>query len=75
MLEHVRGVGVVGEPPPEEGGRVIDRVVPSHEPGLAELGLVAELRRRPLGGSPDEGERDRTDGENLAPEDAGGVHE
>ena len=73
-LEDMRRIGVIREPPPEEGGRMIDRVAAGHEPRVAELGLIAELRGRPLRRGPDEGQRDRTDGEDLAPEDAGSVH-
>jgi len=67
-------IGVVGEPPPEEGGRAIDGVAVHQEPPIAEMGLIAKLRRRPLGRCPDKGERDRADGENLAPKDASRVH-
>ena len=50
--EDLVGVGVVGEPPPEEGGRLIDRPAEQGEPGMAELRLEGELpggpfRRRP----------------------------
>ena len=46
------GVGVVSEPPPEEGRRLVDRPAEQDEPGPAELRLKGELpggpfRRRP----------------------------
>ena len=54
-LENVRRIGVVREPPPEESRWMIDGVATRHEPRVAELGLVAELRGRPLRRGPDKG--------------------
>src|SRR5579862_2762789 len=72
--EDVVGVGVVGEPPPEEGGRLVDRPAEQHEPGMAELRLKGELRSGPLRRSPHEAEDDCTDEKDLAPENFGRAH-
>ena len=50
--EDRRRIGVVEIPPPEKGRWVIDRPTGNHEPGMAELGLEAELPGRPLCRSP-----------------------
>lgn len=55
-------------------GRPTPRMPGQHEPGLAELRLIAELPRGPLRRRPDGGEHDREDDEDLTPEDARGVH-
>src|SRR6185437_15443418 len=72
--EDVVGVGVVSEPPPEEGGRLVDRPAEQHEPGTAELRLKGELPGGPLRRSPHEAEDDTTDEKHLAPENLGRVH-
>ena len=72
--EDVARIGVVGEPPPEEGRRLIDGPAEQLEPGMAELRLEAELPSRPFRRRPDEGEHDGADEEHLAPEDLGRVH-
>jgi hypothetical protein len=47
----MRRIGVIGVPPPEEGGRNVDRpALPQFEPRRAKLGLVAELPGHPLRG-------------------------
>ncbi len=50
--EDLVGVGVVGEPPPEEGGRLIDRPAEQSEPGMAELRLEGELPGCPFRRAP-----------------------
>ena len=72
--EDVARIGVVGEPPPEEGRRLIERPAEELEPRAAELGLESKAPRDPLRRSPDEGEHDEADKEHLAPEDLGRVH-
>ena len=72
--EDLVGVGVVGEPPPEEGGRLVDRPAEQHEPGMAELRLEGELPSGPLRRRPHEAEDDSTDEKDLAPENLGRVH-
>src|SRR3546814_18024763 len=59
--EDVRRVGVEAEPPEEEGRRRIDWPWPQPEPGMAELGLIGERMRGPLGRRPDRGEHDGED--------------
>src|SRR3546814_11534413 len=71
----VRRVGVEAEPPEEEGRRRIDWPWPQPEPGMAELGLIGERMRGPLGRRPDRGEHDGEDDQDLAPQDFRGVHE
>ena len=71
--EDRRRIGVIGVPPPEEGGREIDRHATRQlEPGLTEFGLEAEPPRRPLRRGPDREEHDQEDDDDLAPEDFGG---
>src|SRR3546814_18916701 len=48
---------------------------PQPEPGMAELGLIGERMRGPLGRRPDRGEHDGEDDQDLAPQDFRGVHE
>ena len=67
-------IGVVGEPPPEEGRRLVDRPAEQLEPGPAELRLEGEPPSRPFRRRPHEGEHDGADEEDLAPEDLGRVH-
>ena len=69
-----RRIGVVGEPPPEEGRRQIDRPAERARTRVAELRLEAEPPCRPLRRAPDGGEHDGEDDEDLAPEDLGRVH-
>ena len=72
--EDVSGIGVVGEPPPEEGLRLIERPAKNLEPRAAELGLESKVPRNPLRRSPEERDRDEANDEHLAPEDFGRVH-
>ena len=72
--EDVPRIGVVNEPPPEEGGRMIDWPTEEFEPWKAELGLEGQTPSDPLRCSPDEGERHGADEQHLAPEDLGRVH-
>src|SRR6185437_15151800 len=53
--EDVARIRVVGEPPPEEGRRLIERPAENLEPGAAKLGLEREAPSHPLRRSPDEG--------------------
>jgi len=70
--EDRRRIGVIGVPPPEEGGRQIDgHAVRDLEPRLTKLGLKAELPRRPLRRGPDRDEHDERDDDDLAPENLG----
>ena len=72
--EDLVGVGVIGEPPPEEGGRLIDRPPEQSEPGMAKLRLEGELPGRPFRRAPYEADDDSTDEKDLAPENFGRVH-
>ena len=72
--EDLARIGVVGEPPPEEGRRLVDGPAEDIKPGVAELRLEAELPCGPFRRRPDEGEHDGADEEHLAPEDLGRVH-
>jgi hypothetical protein len=72
--EDVMGVGVIGEPPPEEGGRLVDRPTKKNKPRLSELRLEGELPCRPFRRAPNEAEDDSTDEKDLAPENLGRVH-
>src|SRR5256885_7783229 len=57
--EHVRCVGIVGIPPPEEGRRQIDGNARRElKPGVSELRLIAETPRRPLRRGPHRDEHD-----------------
>ena len=69
--EDVVRIGVVGEPPPEEGRRLIEGPAEEFEPGPAELRLKAELPCGPFRRRPEKGEHDGADEEHLAPEDLG----
>ncbi len=62
-------VGVVAQPPPEEGERRIDPPAGEQEPGMAELGLEGQRGRGPLGCAPDGGEHGQEDDEDCAPKD------
>ena len=53
--EDVARVSIVGEPPPEEGRRLIDWPAEEFEPWKAELGLEGQTPSDPLRRSPDEG--------------------
>ena len=70
----MRGIGLVGVPPLEQLPGLIDRSGEQHEPGRAQLGLVAELGGGPLRRCPDTGDHDREDDQNLANEELGRGH-
>src|SRR5579863_4222810 len=72
--ENITCVGVVGEPPPEEGRRLVDGPAEDVKPGVAELRLEVELPCGPFRRRPDEGKHDGADAEHLSPEDLGRVH-
>ena len=72
--EDVARIGVVREPPPEEGWRLVKRPTEDLEPRAAELGLERQAPRDPLGCSPNEGEHDEAYKEHLAPEDLCRAH-
>ena len=67
-------IGVVGEPPPKEGWRVVDRPAEDVEPGVSQLGLECQAPGDPLRRRPEEGEHNGANGEDLAPEDLGRIH-
>src|SRR3546814_20056266 len=62
-----RRIGVEGKPPPEEGGRRIDRIAIDPEPGRAKFGLKAQRSGGPLRRCPDRGGDDRPDRPDPAP--------
>src|SRR5574337_572371 len=72
--EDLVGVGVIGEPPPEEGWGLIDRPPEQGEPGVAKLRLEGELPGCPFRRAPYEADDDSTDEKDLAPENFGRVH-
>jgi hypothetical protein len=72
--EDARRVGVIDEPPPEEGGRGVDPVAAPDEPGWSQRLLVGQLGGGPLGRRPHGDQDDQANEENLAPEDPGGGH-
>ena len=72
--EYLARIGVVGEPPPKERRRLIERPAKNLEPRAAELGLESQAPRNPFRRSPEEREHDEADEEHLAPEDLGRVH-
>src|SRR5690606_5066584 len=63
-----------GEPPPEEGGRMVERPAEQDEPGRPELRLKPELPGDIFGGAPGGGEDDEEDDQDLSPEDFGRGH-
>jgi hypothetical protein len=52
--------GVVGEPPPKEGGRLTERPAKNLEPRAAELGLERQAAHNPLRRSPEERGHERS---------------
>ncbi len=74
LYEDIARIGVVGEPPPEEGWRMVNRPAEQLEPRVAKPRLKPELPRGPFRRRPDEREHGRADEEHLAPEDLGRVH-
>ena len=74
-LDEDRGrVGVERKPPPEEGGRIIDRQARQLEPWCSKLRLEAEAERRPLRRCPHHHQNDGEDGTNLPPKDSASAH-
>jgi hypothetical protein len=69
-----RRIGVERKPPPEEGRRRIKLQFPNHEPGIAELRLIAEPPGCPLRRRPRRGDYNREDNKNLIPKDLGRGH-
>lgn len=70
-LDEDRGrIGVERKPPPEEGGRVIDRPAGQLEPRIAELRLEPEAERRPLRRRPRHHQNDGEDDSDLTPKDS-----
>ncbi len=67
--EDVAGISIVGEPPPKEGRRLIERPTEDLEPRTAELRLEGQTPSDPFRRCPDKGEHDGADEEDLAPED------
>ena len=73
LHEDGRRVGVIGIPPPEEGGGQIDgHATRQLEPWSTKLGLEAEAPSRPLGRRPDCDKHDEKDDGDLTPQDLGG---
>src|SRR5690348_13318400 len=68
------GISIVGEPPPEECGRLVYRPAERGEPGAPEQGLEGELPGGPLRRRPHEGEHGSADEKNLDPKNLGRVH-
>ena len=74
-LHEDRGrIGVKGEPPPEEGGRMVERPTGQIEPGASELGLEAEPERHPLRRRPGHHQNNDEDDGNLPPEYSASTH-
>src|SRR6267378_1339692 len=72
----MRGIGVIGVPPPEERRWKIDRNSGYQlEPWPSKLRLVTELPGHPLRGRPHRGEHDHKDDDDLAPENLGRGHD
>src|SRR6185312_15744573 len=69
-----RCVGVIGIPPPEEGGRQVKWKTEQAEPGLAQFRLEGQPPGHPFGRAPNAEEDNRKNGEDLAPENFGRGH-
>ena len=67
-------IGVKEIPPPEEGGRRVDRDAPEVEPDRAQLRLKPQPPGHPLRRTPGRDEHDEGHGQDLAPEDFRGGH-
>ncbi len=73
--EDMRRVGVVGVPPPKEGGREVNRHAwQEFEPWLPELWLVAKFPRHPLRRPPHGDEHNCEDNNDLTPKNPGRGH-
>ncbi len=68
LVKHMRCVGVIREPPPEQVVGPVDWLTEQSEPGFAEFGLIAERRSGPLRSRPDAEQDNKRDSQNLAPE-------
>ena len=76
LYEDMRRIGVIGVPPPEKGGRQIDRNSRGQfKPWQSKLRLITELPGNPLRGSPHRDEHDRKDDNDLPPENFGRGHD
>ena len=73
--EDFGSIGVVSEPPPEEGRRRIERPAEQRKPRPSEFRLKGKPPSRPLGRRPNEGEDDGADKQHLAPENLGPFHD
>src|SRR5690606_5236319 len=70
-LDEDRGrIGIEGEPPPEEGRRIVDRQARQLEPWIAKLGLEAKAERYPLRRRPRHHQNDGEDDSDLTPKDS-----
>ena len=75
LPDHDGRVGIELEPPDEEGGRLIDRPVPNHDPGGTKLRLERQTPSRPLGRSPKKGKHGQRGEGQLTPKDTCRRHE
>ena len=64
-----RRIGIIGIPPPEEGGWIVDGHSEQFKPRLSQLWLKAEPQSRPLCRGPGRGEHDQGHDDDLAPKD------
>ncbi len=67
-------IGVIGVPPPEEGGRQVKWKAEQPKPGLAQFRLEGQPPCHPLGRAPNAQKDNRKNGEDLAPENFGCGH-
>ena len=74
LVENARGIGIVMVPPAKQRPGAVDRQVVQPKPRHAQLGLIGQHRRRPLGRRPDPGNDDAEDNKDLADEQFGGGH-
>ena len=74
LIKDLRRIGIEGEPPPEEGTRLIDRPAEQFEPRASELRLKSKPPCGQLGRCPDESQHNESDENDLAPQDLGCVH-
>jgi hypothetical protein len=74
FVEHLRRIGFIMIPPGEERPGMVDRRVAEQKPGVSELRLIGQHRRRPLGCGPKAGDHDRDDDQDLADKELGWRH-
>ena len=74
VQEHARGVGVIGEPPPEKCRGQINWEPGRAPPWAAQFRLKAELPGGPLGRGPDRHDDDAEHDDDLKPKDFGAGH-